>query len=506
MSRKKIILIEPPFYRLYKESYALEMYPLSLGYLAATVKRDTDWDVMVYNSDFVPDAEMVQLSYVAGQGYENYLNNLKSQDSKVWQDVRTVIKEYSPDVVGITAKSQNFAAVRIVARIVKECCPVSIVVVGGPHPSMVGPDVLKCPDIDVGAVGEGEKTLVELLERISSGFGLDGVAGISFRKSGAVVTNPPRGLIEDLDSLPYPHQYAKYVLKDYDKYPAAAFKGVFAIRGCPYACSFCGSRYIWSRSVRFRSPENVAREVQSLREMGLNIIRFDDDTFGVSKDYIKLLCAELKKRCPGLTWNCELHAKMVNSDILAVMKDAGCYQIQIGIESGDDGMLKKIGKNITIAEAVAANDLIRSFGMECHSFFMVGFPDETVETLANTRKAIESIQSDGLIYSVFTPYPGTDLFEVCRQQGSVGPEYDVALYNHQSPANHFCPNIPRDDFRAMYAEIAKIVQRKNNTSKLRRIYSAAEWRRLKDIGFRRSGRKLVSFVRGYLGDMFDRCR
>jgi len=496
---KRLLLVEPPFYRLYKDTYALDLYPLSLAYLAATVKRDTDWDVLVYNSDFIANAEPLQFGYMAGDGYTSYLKNIKSQSAKVWQEVRAAIRDYQPTVVGISAKAQNFASARIVAGIVRELCPSATVVVGGPHPSMVREDVFKCPEIDVCVVGEGEATLIELLQKISTKQDLDDVNGVCFRKNGRIVTTKPREFIGDLDSLPYPHEYASRVLKDYAKYPVIAFKSVFAIRGCPYCCSFCGSRYIWSRKARFRSPENVALEIQALQKKGVNTVRFDDDTFGVNKDFINKLCAALIKYCPGIKWSCELHVKLVNEETLSAMKAAGCYSIHIGLESGDNGVLREIKKNITIEEAFAANNMIRKMGIESHAFFMIGFPNETEDTLAHTCDAMQKIDSDTVIYSVFTPYPGTELFELCKKQGSVPEDFDVSLYNHQSPVNYFCLKIPQERFRKLAAEIAQMVDRKNNSAGIRRIFSVMTFRKLREVGFRGATQKGLSLLRGCLG-------
>jgi tRNA A37 methylthiotransferase MiaB len=497
--KKKLLLIEPPFFRLYKETYGLEAYPLSLAYLASTVKRDTDWDVLVYNSDFCVNAECRQVAYLACEGYASYLKNLRDPDAKVWQEVRTVIREYQPSVVGITAKSQNFASARIVAKIVKELVTSAIVVVGGPHPSLVRKDALNYPEIDISVIGEGETTLIELLQRISTNRVFDDVEGICFRQNGQTVETPPRNLIENLDSLPYPHESAPDVLKDYNKYPASAFEGVFAIRGCPYHCSFCGSRYIWSRKVRFRSPENVAMEINALQRKGVKIIRFDDDTFGVTEDYIGKLCSALIKHCPGVKWSCEIHVKLVTEEVLSKMKSAGCYGISLGIESGDNGILRDIRKNITIEEAINACNLIKKKGIEVYVFFVVGFPNETEETLANTLKAIQNIDSDVVNYSIFTPYPGTDIFELCKRQGSVFDDFDVSLYNHQSPANHFCLNIPKARFRELASEIEKMVDQKTNSYRLKRLFSRRSFRKLWASSLTNAAIKGLSLLRDYVG-------
>jgi anaerobic magnesium-protoporphyrin IX monomethyl ester cyclase len=502
---KRLLLVEPPFYRLFKDTYSLETYPLSLGYLGAVVSRDSDWTVQVYNADFVPNGEVIQVGYMTGQGYANYLSNLDAGGSRdasvggVWAEIREAILAFRPSVIGISSKSQNFASTKLIARIAKQIDPSVIVVIGGPHPSLVkGAALAECKDIDALVFGEGEATLLELLERIGSGRELQGMAGTSFRADGQVIQGLPREPIKDLDSLPFPHEYAPRILKDYGKYSLAAFRSVFAIRGCPYNCSFCGSRYVWSQKVRFRSPENVAAEVSGLQKLGLRTIRFDDDTFGVRPDYIRQLCSTLAEKCQGMRFSCELHVRLVNEEVLRQLRAAGCEAIQLGIESGDNGILKEIRKNITIEQGLAASRMIGKAGMVAHTFFMIGFPQETEETLLRTKNAMKTIHADGVMYSIFTPYPNTELFELCKQQGTVRDDHDVSLYNHQSSANHFCPAIPRERFRELALEIERMVDAKNNRTRVRRMFSLRTLQKVRELGARAAIAKANSLLRYYL--------
>lgn len=496
MEANRILLIEPPFYRLYKDTYSLDRYPLSLGYLAGIVKKETTWDVMVYNADFTPQHELIKLSYWTGEGFQNYLHDLKDLSRDVWEEVKSTILEYKPSVVGISATSQNFTSACVVAKLAKEASNQIVVIVGGPHPSMVGKEVLNCPDIDVGVKGEGEKTLVELLHAIKSGKGFDRIRGIVYRKERRLVENPPREFIEDLDSLPFPHENAPEVLKDYDLYPITAFRNIFAVRGCPYNCFFCGSRKIWSRRVRFRSPENVVSEIKGLQRMGLRLIHFDDDTFGISKEYIRNLCNAIIENCPEIKWSCELHAKLADEATISLMKAAGCHSIDLGIESGNNEILKAMRKQITIEEALVACDLIKKHGIELKSFFIVGFPQETEETLNDTLEAMKKTRSDVLIYSVFTPYPGTEAFEFCREKGLIDDDYDVSLYNHQSPANCFCINIPRERFRELTSRIERVIDRRNSINRVKRIFFSTTFKRIQELGFAKSLKKGLQILTG----------
>jgi len=486
LNKNKIMLIEPPFHRLFKDSYSLDIYPLSLGYLAGMIKKNTDWDVLVYNADFSPKGEGMKISYLAGKGFYNYLRNLDNLSGNVWQEIESAISDYNPYVVGISAKSQNFKSVCIVAKIVKSLNKNSMVIVGGPHPSMAGSEILNCKDIDIAIIGEGENTIVELVDAIESQKPLSGVRGIVYRDGAKLVETPKRGLISNLDILPFPYESAQEVLKDYDKYPLAAFKCILATRGCPNNCFYCGSPKIWGRELRFRSPQSIVREIRGLQKKGLRFIRFSDDIFGINKKHLGKLCAALIKGCSGIKWSCDMHVNSIDEETTSMMKAAGCYSISLGVESGNNQILKEIGKNITIEKAFLAAKIIKKQGIELNVFFMVGFPQETQSTLRDTVDAMKSIKCNSIAYSIFTPYPNTEAFDLCKKKGLIKKGYDLSLYNHQSPVNCFCNNITPKEFRTYSSKIEKMVDRKNSLDRIRRIFSLNTYSRIMELGISRS--------------------
>jgi len=483
--KNKILLIEPPFFRLYTSEYSLDRLPLGLAYLACTVKGRTDWEVMVYNADFCPDSKMKSLGFLAGEGFDNYLRNLDDPGYSVWGEVRDTIRDFGPSLIGISSKSQNFAATRNVARIAKELNPETVVIVGGPHPSMAGPSILEAAEIDIIARGEGEDTLTELIQWAEGGRAIEEIDGISFRDSnGDIRSNPPRANIEDLDALCFPHKEAHMFLKDHAKFPPAAFKGIFATRGCPFNCSFCGSKYIWTRRVRFRSPRNVVDEIRDLVSKGIPSIHFEDDTFGINKGFIAELCSLISEELPELKWSCEINIRLVDDETIGQMARSGCHRILIGIESGNNDMLMKIRKNITIQDAYRACGIITGHGIEVSAFFIIGFPEETEETLRDTIEAIKKVYTYGgdVIYSIFTPYPGTELFDFCLEHGLVDKDFNVSLYNHQSPLNNFTMNIQDKRFREISSELEALVDRLNRKVWLRRAFSLSTIKRIREKG------------------------
>ena len=497
MEKDKILLIEPPFYRLFKDTYSLERYPLSLGYLAGAVKKDTDWEVMVYNSDFVSNGERHEVSYLTTTGFENYQNSLKDLSKSIWKEIKEVILEYRPSVVGISVKSQNFTSACIVAKLVKEIDKQITVIVGGPHPSMAGNKLFECSEIDVGVKGEGEKTIVELLKAIEdNNKEFKSINGIVYKKDNRIIETSPREFIKDLGSLSFPYETAREVLKDYEKYPLSAFKYIFTARGCPFNCFFCGSRKIWSRCVRLRPIENIIKEIKSLQEKGLRSLHFANDTFGTNKQHTINLCNALIEHCPKLKWSCETHVTLVNEQVISLMKKAGCYAITIGIESGNNEILRKIRKGFTIETAFSAGELIRKHGIELHTQFMIGLPWETEETIKDTIAAIKKINCETAIYSIFHPYPGTEAFEFCKENKLIDDNYDLSLYNHQSPANCFCLNITPKRFRELASKMEKMIDLKIRRSRIKRIFSFNTIWKIREMGIYPSLKKGIKIFTG----------
>lgn len=470
VERKRVLLIEPPFYRLYHDNFSLIKYPLALGYLSGAVRQWTDWHCETYNADFCTRRNIsVSGSYLIGDGFQRYLKTLKDPPAPIWDEVREAIRDVNPGVVGISSKTQNFTSAACVARIVKELDPAIQVVLGGPHATMSPQHALACPDIDVVAVGEGEMTLVELLKAYDAGESLSQVRGLWLRNGAGNVQTGARPYIDDLEVLPNPIQYAPEVLRDYDKYPLEAFGHIFSARGCPYACTFCESKSIWTQKTRWRSPRHIVEEIKQLQALGLNDIMFDDDTFGIKQSYIEELCGLIENECPGLSWTCEMTVGITRDKSLKAMKRAGCVAVMMGIESGNNDMLKTIKKAQTIEKAYQAVDTVKANDVEVHTFFMIGFPHETEATLADTVAAIKKINADSVILSIFTSYPGSEMFEVCRALGLVDDDFDVTVHNHQSPENCFTAYIDPERFRVLAKRVTRIVDRKNTLNKVRRV-------------------------------------
>ena len=485
---KRLRLIEPPFYRLYHDQYCLVKYPLALGYLSGAVIKNTNWSVQTYNADFNINKKVFdpENDYISGAGFKRYLSSLKNYSLPIWNEVKNSIQNFDPSVVGISAKTQNFVSASMVARIAKEINPKIKVIVGGVHPTMNGSKVLDCKDIDFLSIGEGENTIVELLNALEKNEDLKSVKGIIFKDNGKIIRTKPQSYVENLDSLDFPLSNAPQVLKDFEKYPKEAFGYIFASRGCPYACTFCESKSMWTRKVRYRTPENVVAELKKLYDFGVRKVNFDDDTFGISKKNIKKINDLMHDEVPNMTYTCETVVQLAKDEnVVKDMKRGGCTATFVGIESGNNEILKKIKKTQTTDECIQAMKNLRKHGIESHAFIMVGFPDETEDTFKQTMDFIPELNPDGIIFSIFTPYPGSDIYNECKEKGIIEGDFDLVLYNHQSPLNCFTKNIPKERFYELRQKAFKFVDDYNNKAKFRRGISSlynlgfiATWKRV----------------------------
>ena len=472
-NNRRLMLIEPPFYRLYHDQYCLVKYPLALGYLSGSILKNTNWSVQTYNADFNIEKKIFvpENDYISGEGFKRYLSSLKDYSLPIWKEIKNSIEQFNPSVVGISAKTQNFIAATIVAKIAKEINPDIKILVGGVHSTMNGSKVLNCKNIDFLAIGEGENTIVELLHALEKDTELNSVNGIVFRDNGKIINTKPRSYVEDLDLLDFPLTNAPKVFKDFDKYPKEAFGYIFASRGCPYACTFCESKSMWTRKVRYRSPENVVAELKQMNKFGINKVNFDDDTFGISKKNIKAMNNLMHDELPNMTYTCETVVQLAKDEnVVKDMKHGGCTGVFVGIESGNNEMLKKIKKTQTTDESIQAMRNLQKHGIESHAFIMVGFPSETEETFKETMDFIPKLKPDSIIFSIFTPYPGSDIYNECKDEGIIEGEFDLAIYNHQSPLNCFTKYIPKERFYELRKKAVKYVDNYNRRKKIIRAF------------------------------------
>ncbi|MDP8254189.1 MAG: radical SAM protein [Candidatus Alcyoniella australis] len=328
-----------------------------------------------------------------------------------------------PSVVGVTSYTTNVALAHRVAQQVKAEQPQAVVVLGGFHASALPERTLEeFPAFDHAAVGEGEITLLETVQRVLAGEDPTGVLGLYSRGEGGVVFSGPRPLIEDLDSLPIVDrrliQNERYV-PDPGNYHHLPSTGVIYSRGCPMKCAYC-SKSVFEDTVRFRSVENFIQELQLCGELhGITDFRLYDEGPTIRRHKMVALCEGILSRGLRVSWNCFSRVDTVNRELLQLMARAGCYHVIYGVESGHRPTQERISKVLDIEQVVQVCETTRKLGIECKANYIIGFPweDEQAirQTLALTRKAATDLVSINL----FKPFPGSRLYNEMSAAGQI---------------------------------------------------------------------------------------
>lgn len=320
------------------------------------------------------------------------------------------LPESKPSIVGVTTYTPGCVEAYDIVRICKQKYSHVNVVTGGPHVSAVPDEALDIGAVDFVVRGEGEQTFLEL----ANGREPSRIPGLSFRKDGEVSHNTDRRPLPALDEIPFP-AYDLLNPKLYGvtagrarRHPAAS---IITSRGCPYSCHFCQSPGL-GKLFRSRSAENVLAEIQLLTEhYGIFEFAFQDDVLTVNRTNLLHLCELIPNRDLDVSWSCLSRVDTIDGEMLRAMKAAGCHQIGFGVESGSDTILRSIGKNTTVAQAQEAVRLAQQEGLEVVTYFILGLPGETRETLLETLRLSLALRPDYCVYNIAVPFPGTHMYE-----------------------------------------------------------------------------------------------
>jgi radical SAM superfamily enzyme YgiQ (UPF0313 family) len=340
------------------------------------------------------------------------------------------LESFRPHAVGVNSVTMNFPQAAVIVRDVKRYDPGIVTMMGGPHVSFDIENTLRAyPELDLIVVGEGERTLSELVPVLTSPEEWERISGIAFRKDGVPFITPVRPLIEDLDALPLPARH----LLPVSRYLALGYPvSIITSRGCPNRCIFClGRRMVGSRG-RFRSPSLVVDEIEQILALGFTRINIADDLFTADKQRVNTLCEEMLRRGVKFAWSAFARVNTVDREILAIMRRAGCDAVSFGIESGNPEMLKRIRKGITLEQAREATRLCKEAGITTHASFMVGLPGETPETLQDTARFARELDIY-YGYHMLAPFPGTTVREEIEKYDLKILTDDWSLYDANRP-------------------------------------------------------------------------
>ncbi len=404
----------------------------------------------------------VWLAYPAGLVQESRLLDAPSHGVSPEETV-AISKDY--DFVVIFTSTPGFRSDVRLAEMMKAAKPEIMIAFVGPHVTVRTEESLNASTaIDFVARKEFDYSVAEF----AWGRRKEEIQGVSFRKNGAVVHNPDRPPLKDLDALPFAVEIYKRDLDimryniPYLRYPYVSF---YTSRGCPAQCTFC----LWPQTMsghewRTRSSDNAVAEVRRARELfpEAREIFFDDDTFTWRKSRVLELCGKL--RALGVTWSCNSRVT-ADYETLKAMKEAGCRLLIVGFESGDPVILRNIKKGATVEQALAFMRDCKRLGLTVHGDFQIGHPGETRESIERTMRFARELDPETIQVSISHPYPGTEFYQYLEQNRYLTAAEMTDELGHQLPNIQY-PGLSRkeiveavEDFYARYYFRPRIIFR-----------------------------------------------
>ena len=426
---RRVLLMFPPT-RLGKELLPRLMPPLGISHLAAVIRND--YEVRLLDANGTDFEHVVELP----RGFRRH--------GMAYEDIRTIIEEWQPDFVGMTCLfSSVWPVIQELSAMIKAVDPTIHTAAGGCHPTFLTRRCMdEAPQLDFIVKGEGEYALRDLLAAINAGGDLRLVDGLAFREAGDAAGDEPRvfvnekvGYIPDLDSLPYPARD----LLDLDLYSGGMHHGIsethrkvavmYSSRGCAAKCIFCSSVEFWGHEYRHRSPESLLDEMQYLVDTyGIQEIQFEDDNLTQNKRRARLIFEGMIARGlhKKLVWNTPNGIALwaLDVELLKLAREAGCYQLTLAIESGNQEVLDNvIHKPLQLEKARELARTIKQLNIDTNAFFIIGFPGETLDDMRDTFQFARDLDLNSACFFIAQPLPGTRLYDISVRNGYLPADF-----------------------------------------------------------------------------------
>ena len=445
----KILLVNPPFYRLLGSHYNANS--LGIAYIASYLNK-RGHDAWLYNADFVSDENYGNLKKLF-QNFKNYKNYFKDVENPLWHEVKDKILSFKPDWVGYTSYTANITAIKIISEKIRLANPDIKQIVGGVHATLDKNILNSLTSVDYSVQREGEEAMLALVENKDPKV----IPGVVSRGKTSLINNGIAPVIQNIDDLPFPERDKFWGIKEEEK-KHVDVSYICTIRGCPYKCTYCASPFHWDRkTTRLRSPESVIEEMIHLKKNYWNAAKFDyaasanisdkeslkikdntivyfvDDVFTVNKKRVKKLLRMIIDQKLEMKWKCEARADHLDDEICELMAEAGCERVKIGFESGSNKILKQIQKLETREEMLVGANMLKKAGVPFSCYLMTGFPGETDEDVKQTIDFAKKVEADYYSLSVLAPYYGTELYDQLIKNGHALDKQPWEYFFHQSP-------------------------------------------------------------------------
>lgn len=338
-----------------------------------------------------------------------------------YRDIEKIARNFKPDIVGMPTYCTTISRCYKVAEIIKNIDKNIKIVLGGAQATLEPEKTISNEYTDFVIYGEGEIPFENLLNYLEKNKDLSKIKGLVWKKR-KIIINPPQEIIKNIDDVPFPARH----LFPMDKYHSSAnLRGnrtlnVMTSRGCPYRCAYCAGSLIFGKSFRYHGIDRVIAEIKELKEKyHADDIQFFDETFTVNKKRVIDLCNKMIEQKLNVEWSCFTRVNLVDLELLKKMKEAGCYQIFYGLESGVQRLLDIINKDITLEQSRRAMKLTHEAGIETWVSFMIGLPSETKEESEQTIKFAIEVDPTFVQFPITTPFPGTRLYALAEKYGKI---------------------------------------------------------------------------------------
>ncbi len=310
------------------------------------------------------------------------------------------------DLAAITTTAPIYSSALSLANRIKQLNSHTKVVLGGPQATFLDYDSLEASAADAVVRGEGERTVLDIADTIESG-GVFDFAGVTYRDADTIVRNPDRKLLPNLDDIPFPARD----LLPMEKYSPPKSTGIISSRGCPFRCIFCASSKLYNKTFRARSAHNVFEEVAQLVAQGYKNVTMLDDNFMLDKECAFAFADLVEEHHLKFEFSCTGRVDSIDEELLRRLREIGCNGLFFGVESASDDTLKLIKKGITTDQVMSAFDVLKYHDIPTIASFMIGLPGDDRQNVVDTIDLAKRVRPDFAMFSVTTPYPGTELYE-----------------------------------------------------------------------------------------------
>ena len=371
-------------------------YPLGLGYLHSYLEK------MGHNVTTL------------------FLNDYSYADC--FAEVNDSLKKFSPEFVGFNILTNNRTASFRLIEHIHDNFPRIRILIGGIHTTLMYRQIIRKFPYVTAVIGEGEITTAELLDKLKKHLPLNRVKGIAYFSGGRIITTPPRDLIGNLDTLPFPKHEIFFSAN-------RTIASMITSRGCPFSCSFCVLKNISQRIYRKRSVANVISEIEYLisEYPQLETVWLHDDQFFLINQRVIDFCNEIVRRGIKLRFICSGRFKPVSAEMVRALAKAGFVEVMLGLESGSPEILKKCRKMITHEDVINTLTLFKDSPIFVVAFLIVGLYGENDATVRESYGFVRKMQKIKYLFfgdiSILTVYPGTEIYDIAKKAGVIGDSY-----------------------------------------------------------------------------------